>query len=237
MFGDKPFVKSLMLCTICVFCCVLSCKVAQKKPEVMKNAKYRSISRILKDAKAVDIHADREMCRSLLETISQRSALEILSLTPEEKNEILRIAITAAMDFSGFVKAVAAKVNDGLASSIQGDSAFKKELLEYVDVLLDMTAIKVILSDGAYVEIAEIDSILFGMALVLGNAMGIEAYENIESALKEGNSEKVVDILSKTSIEVVLYSYSIIRNREDLQKISIAGVKLIDLLPEIKLDF
>ena len=203
----------------------------------MSDAKYKSISRILKETKEVDIHLDRQMCRSLIETISKRSAMEILSLSAEEKNEILRIAITAGIELSPFFKAVTARVNKGLGNAIKNDSSLKKELLEAIDVSIDMAVIKVILSDGEYLKIAELDSILFAMALMLGQATSRDGYEKTEAALKEGDSKTVIDILSKISIEVVLYSYGIIREREDIQTMTFAGVKLIDLLPEMNVNF
>lgn len=228
--------KSLMLSIMCVLCCAVSCKVVTK-PKTIYNAEYKSISRILKEAKEVDVHLDRYMCRSLVETISKRSAIEIFSLKTEEKNEILRLAITASIDLSGFFRIVSDRMRKGLSSTLKSDSALKKQLLEAIDVSPDMTAIKVILSDGKYLEVAELDSIMFAMALMLGKATSIEGYDKTENALKEGDSKEVIDILSKTSIEVVLYSYSIVRNREDIQTMSFAGAKLIDLLPEMKVNF
>ena len=203
----------------------------------MKNIEHKSISRILKETQDVDIYLDKELCRSLTETISKRSAIEILSLNTREKDEILRIAITAAIDLPTLVKTISAKVSDKFANTLKDDANLKRELLEAVDIVLDMTSVKVILSDCEYLKVAELDSVLFAMALMLGKATSREGYEKTQSALKEGDSKTVIDLLSKTNIEVVLYSYSIIRGREDIQNISFAGAKLIDLLPEMKVNF
>lgn len=232
-FFFKPFV-----CAICLSFCVFSCNDPTKiKPKPMSGTEYKSVSRILKDARKVNVHSDIKICRSLTETISKRSAIELLALSTQEKNEILQIAITATIDLQRLFKTVSAKVADGLANSLKDDSALKKELLKSVDLQLDMTAVKVILSDAEYLKDAEIDSVLFGIALLLGNTMGKETFENLEEALKDGSSKRIVDVLSKTNVEVVLFSYGIVRKREDVQKMTFAGVKLIDLLPEMKVNF
>ena len=234
MLGARPVFRSLVLYIL--VCCSISCQNV-KQPKVINGAEYKSISQILKETKEVDIHLDRQMCKALIGTVSQRSAMQILSLNTEEKNEILRIAITSAINLKSFFKVITSRMNQGLGDALKDDSALKKELLESVDISIDMRAIKVILSDSKYLEIAELDSILFAMALMLGQAVSREGYEKTEGALKEGDSKTIIDILSKTSIEVVLYSYGIIREREDIQTMTFAGVKLIDLLPEMKVNF
>ena len=75
------------------------------------------------------------------------------------------------------------------------------------------------------------------MAIMLGKACKIIGYDITEGALKEGTGKEVVDLISKTSIEVVLYSYSVVSKRDDIRTISFAGVKLIELLPIMKVNY
>lgn len=227
-------IKVLILSLIVISC--FSCKTGLTRGYI-QNAKYRSVSKLLREAKDSDIHLDKHACKLLIEHLSQRSASEILSLSEKEKNEVLNIAITASIDIISFFKAVRTRFNGGHSSDIQNDKELKKELLMGVDVDINFDVIKIILSDYDYLKEGAIDSVLFSMAIMLGKACKIIGYDITEGALKEGTGKEVVDLISKTSIEVVLYSYSVVSKRDDIRTISFAGVKLIELLPIMKVNY
>lgn len=226
-------IKVLILSLVVISC--FSCKTGLTRGYI-QNAKYRSVSKLLQEAKNSDIHLDRHACKLLIEHLSQRSATEILSLSEKEKNEVLNIAITASIDIISFFKAVRTRFNGG-HTDIQNDKELKKELLMGVDVDINFDVIKIILSDYDYLKEGAIDSVLFSMAIMLGKACKIIGYDITEGALKEGTGKEVVDLISKTSIEVVLYSYSVVNKRDDIRTISFAGVKLIELLPIMKVNY
>ncbi|MGP1438130.1 MAG: hypothetical protein ACTTKH_03560 [Treponema sp.] len=222
----------IFLITISFF----SCKSGLTR-EYIQNTKYKSVSKILQEAKDADIHLDRHACKLLIELFSQRSASEILTLNDQEKNEILNIAITASIDIISFVNAVKSRFNEGKTADIKNDKELKKELLQGVDVDIKFEVIKAILSDSEYLKKGAIDSVLFGMAIMLGKATKLVGYDATEGALKDGTSKDLIDLISKTNIEVVLYSYGVVSKRDDIKKISFAGVKLIELLPDMKVNY
>ena len=205
--------------------------------EYIQNAKYKTVSKLLQEAKDNDIHLDKHACKLLIEHLSTRRASELLALSVSEKNEVLNIAVTASIDIISFFKAVKSRFNEGQAQDIQNDTELKKELLMGVDVDIKFEAIKTILSDYDYLEEGAIDSILFSMAIMLGKACNIVGYDITEGALKDGTGKEVIDLISKTNIEVVLYSYGIVSKRDDVQTIAFAGVKLIELLPKMKVNY
>ena len=214
-----------------------SCKNSVER-EKIRNAKYKKLPQLLKEAKEANSHLDKKVSRALIEIISGRTANEILSLNTEEKNEILRIAITASIDISSFFNTVRERLQKGsISQDIKDDTDLKKKLLTSVDINLNLLALKPILSDYEYLQEGELDSIMFSMAIVLAKAVSIVGYNVTEGALKEGNSKDVEDFISKTNIEVVLYSYGAIRKREDIKKIRFAETSLIDLLPEMKVNY
>ena len=222
----------LSLITISFF----SCKTGLTR-EYIQNAKYKTVSKLLQEAKDNDIHLDKHACKLLIEHLSTRRASELLDLRVSEKNEVLNIAVTASIDIISFFKAVKSRFNEGQAQDIQNDTELKKELLMGVDVDIKFEAIKTILSDYDYLEEGAIDSILFSMAIMLGKACNIVGYDITEGALKDGTGKEVIDLISKTNIEVVLYSYGIVSKRDDVQTIAFAGVKLIELLPKMKVNY
>lgn len=213
-----------------------SCKSGLTR-EYIQNAKYKSVSALLQEAKAQDIHLDSHASKLLIEHLSKRSASEILSLNNQEKNEVLNIAITASIDIISFFKAVKTSLDEKGAADIQNDTELKKELLMGVDVDIDFSMIKVILSDNDYLKEGSLDSVLFSMVIMLGKACKIVGYDITEGALKDGTGKDVIDLISKTNIEVALYSYGIVSKRDDIQTVSFAGVKLIELLPKMKVNY
>jgi len=231
----KEILQSSFVIFILIFSCtVFSCKEAIVKDKLY-NARYKSISQLLKEAKDAGIHLDKKTSRVLIEIISERTSSEVLSLSESEKNEVLRIAITATIDISSFFEAVSNRFSEGkIQADIKNDEELKKELLKTVDTNLNVFALRVLLSDSEYLKTAELDSVLFATAILLSKATSLVGYDITSKSLKDGDSKIVQDLISKTHIEVVLYSYAIISKREDLQKVSFAGARLIDLLPEIK---
>ena len=226
----------LFFFSFCILMCV-SCK-GNRKEEKIYNAKYKSISSLLKEGRDANIHMDKKACASLITLISERRASSILELKDEEKNELLRIAITASIDINAFFKAVSARLDGGgLPEDIKDDDSLKKELISSVDTSPNVMAVRTLLSDYEYIQKGELDSIMFAMAIIIARASHIAGYDATISALKDGSSEDVQDLISKTRIEVVLYSYGIINKRSDIKKITFAGAKLIDLLPEMKVNF
>lgn len=233
----KNKVKKISFFILATFFLFFSCKNSVER-EKIRNAKYKKLPQLLKEAKEANSHLDKKVSRALIEIISGRTANEILSLNTEEKNEILRIAITASIDISSFFNTVRERLQKGsINQDIKDDTDLKKKLLTSVDVSLNLLALKPILSDYEYLQKGELDSIMFSMAIVLGKAVSIVGYNVTEGALKEGNSKDVEDFISKTNIEVVLYSYGAIRKREDIKKIRFAEISLIDLLPEMKVNY
>lgn len=225
-----------ILILILIVTSFFSCKTGLTR-EYIQNAKYKSVSKLLQEAKEANIHLDKNASKLLVAHLSQRSALELLSLNVQEKNEALNIAITASIDIISFFKSVRTRFNGGQTPDIQNDTELKKEFLTGVDVDIDFGLIKVILSDHDYLKEGAIDSILFSMAIMLGRATKIVGYDITEAALKDGTGKDVIDLISKTNIEVALYSYGIINKRDDVQKVSFAGVKLIELLPKMKVNY
>ena len=229
------YYKKILVLTFIIISFV-SCKSGLTR-KYIQNAKYKSVSALLQEAKDHDIHLDKQACRLLIEHLSTRSASEILSLSFQEKNEVLNIAVTASIDIISFFKAVKSRFNDGQTPDIQNDTELKKEFLTGVDVDIEFGVIKTILSDHDYLKDGALDSILFSMAIMLGKACKIVGYDITEGALKEGSGKDVIDLVSKTNIEVVLYSYGIVGKRDDIQTVAFAGVKLIDLLPKMKVNY
>jgi lipoprotein len=225
-----------IITVILIIISFFSCKSGLTR-EYIQNAKYKSVSKLLKEAKDSDIHLDRHASKLLIEHLSQRSAREILSLNVQEKNEVLNIAITASIDIISFFKAVKDRFKGGKIPDIQNDSKLKKELLMGVDSDIRFEVIKAILSDYDYLKEGNLDSILFSMAIMLGKACKIVGYDITEGALKDGTGKDVIDLISKTNIEVALYSYGIVSKRDDIQTIAFAGVKLIELLPKMKTNY
>jgi len=213
-----------------------SCKNGLTR-EYIQNAKYKTASKLLQEAKDADIHLDKHGCKLLLEVLSKRRASEILALADREKDEVLNIAITASIDVTSFFKAVRSRFEGGQTSNIQDDTELKKELLMGVDVDIRFEAIKAILSDYDYLKKGSLDSVLFSMAIMLGKACKIVGYDITENALKDGTGKDVIDLISKTNIEVALYSYGVVSKRDDIEKINFAGVKLIELLPKMKANY
>ena len=220
--------------------CILACMSCEKNAMRQKiyNAKYKSISRLLKEGRDANIHMDKKACSDLITLISERSSSSILELEEEEKNELLRVAITASIDLNAFFKAVSARLEGGtLPKDIKDDVALKKELISSVDISPDVRAVRTLLSDYEYVQKGECDSVMLAMAIIIARATHIVGNDATLKALKDGSSEEVQDLISKTHIEVVLYSYGIINKRSDIKNITFAGVKLIDLLPEMNVSF
>lgn len=213
-----------------------SCKNGLTR-EYIQNAKYKTVSKLLQEAKDADIHLDKHGCKLLLEVLSKRRASEILALADREKDEVLNIAITASIDVTSFFKAVRSRFEGGQTSNIQDDTELKKELLMGIDVDIRFEAIKAILSDYDYLKKGALDSVLFSMAIMLGKACKIVGYDITENALKDGTGKDVIDLISKTNIEVALYSYGVVSKRDDIEKINFAGVKLIELLPKMKANY
>ena len=213
-----------------------SCKTGLTRGYI-QGAKYKSVSKLLQEAKDQDIHLDKHACKLILEHLSTRSASELLALSVSEKNEVLNIAITASIDVISFFKAVRSRFNGGNTPDIQNDTELKKELLMGVDIDIKFEAIKAILSDHDYLVEGAIDSILFSMAIMLGKACNIVGYDITEGALKDGSGKDVIDLISKTNIEVALYSYGVVSKRDDIQTVAFAGVKLIELLPKMKVNY
>lgn len=227
--------KKMLLLSLLLFS-FFSCKTGLTR-EYLQNAKYKSVSKLLQEAKQQDIHLDRHACKLLIEHFSKRRASEILALSSQEKNDVLNIAITASIDILSFFKAIKTRINGGFEADIKNDTDLKKEFLMGVDINVNFEVIKIILSDQDYLKVGAIDSILFSMAIMLGKAFSIIGYEIIEGALKEGTGKDIMDLISKTSIEIVLYSYSVVSKRKDITTIDFAGVKLVDLLPEINVNY
>ncbi|MGP1414368.1 MAG: hypothetical protein ACTTJ6_00345 [Treponema sp.] len=229
------YYKKILFLTLIIIS-FFSCKTGLTR-EYIQNAKYKSVSKLLKEAKEQDIHLDKHTCKLLIEHLSKRSASEILSLSNQEKDEVLNIAITASIDIISFFKSVRNRFDGGKTTDIQNDTELKKELLMGVDVDMNFEVIKAVVSDYEYLKEGNLDSILFSMAIMLGNACKIVGYDMTEGALKDGTGKDVIDLVSKTNIEVVLYAYGIVSKRDDIQKITFAGVKLIELFPKMKVNY
>lgn len=227
--------KKISMLVLIILSC-FSCKNGLTR-EYIQNAKYKTASKLLQEAKDADIHLDKHSSKLLLEVLSNRSASEILSLSDEEKDEVLNIAITASIDIISFFKAVKSRLDGEQNPDIQNDTELKKELLMGVDVDIRFEAIKTILSDCDYLKKGALDSILFSMAIMLGKACKIVGYDATEGALKDGSGKDVIELISKTNIEVALYSYGVVSKRDDIEKVAFAGVKLIELLPKMKVNY
>ncbi len=204
-----------------------SCKNNAEK-EKIKGAKYKSISLLLKESQKANIHMDRKASHKLIELISERTASEILSLNNEEKDEVLKIALTASVDVHDFLNCVA---------ETQNNENLKKNMLKMIDINQNLSVLKVLLSDFEYLKSGKLDGIMFAMMIMLSRATNIMGYDVIDDVLKNRNPNNAAEIISKTNLDIVLYSYALIKNRQDINEIKLGQTKLIDLLPEMRINY
>lgn len=221
---------ALISCNI-IFTTSLGKFAARKK---ISSSEFKPISKMLKEAKSKDILYDYYASRAFIENISMRSPIEIFSLADSEKDQILNIAIAGTTKLGEIFKVITSALNEDGSLNIESKK-LRKELLKYFDTQIDIKAVGTVLADKEYLKAGALDSIVFGMCILLSNAANIVGYDITEESLNNGNSDNILDKVAKTNIEEIIYSYKMIYQRPDLEVMEFAGVKLKDLLPEINI--
>lgn len=211
-------------------CIFLSCKNGFSGIKT-NSAEYKSISALLQDAKKQNIHNDKSVSIAFMELLSKRGAKEILSLTKNEKDEVLRISITASLDIKTIIKFIEKYLKNG---EMPKKTKFRKDILSSINKDVNLKAVKVILSNDEYLKSGELESIIFNMVLILSQDIDVLEYEKIEKMLKDENNKDIIKTISSLHLEMLFYSYKVLYEREDINAEILKGVKFIDLLPEIK---
>lgn len=208
-------------------------KFASRKK--IKDTGVKSVSQLLKEAKTQNVIYNYTYSRNLIEKLSDRSATELFSLNNEEKDLLLNIAVSGTTNIGKIFEVITESFNqDSKKLELESKEA-RIKLLKNFNTRINIKAVSTILSDKKYLETGSLDSIIFGMCILLSNAAGVVGYDLAEDALNSGHSEKIPDFITKANIETIIYSYRIIYKRPDLDTIEFGGVKIKNLLPSIKI--
>lgn len=195
---------------------------------------FKTISQMLKEAKDNNIIYDYDASRSFIENISEYSASEIFSLSMQEKDQILNIAVAGTTNIGKIFEIITASFDETKGELDMESNGLREKLLKRFNTKLNIKSVKTILTDKKYLEEGSLDSIVFGMCILLSNSADIIGYNLTQESLDSGNSEKILDKIAKANIEEIIYGYKIIYKRPDLERIEFSGVKLKNLLPKIK---
>lgn len=174
---------------------------------------------------------DASAAKTILERVGEQKSSALLSLSVDDKNAILDLAPTAAVEIQ--------TVTD-LAKKVTAGGYDKNELIKQAfaafDSSVDLSAIIILLSDPATVNTAKADSVILAAAVVLAD---------VASELGSGGESAIMGLMStpqvvpavplttdqQNRVNMVIADVAILSARtDDAATVSIDDFKLLDLL-------
>lgn len=182
-----------------------------------------SISDLVDMASSADA-TDPAVAKQILDVLAGKTQADILALSSGDKESILNLAASAAINMPTLTN---------LAKDATADGADKNAListaLSSFDTSVDLTAVETLLSDTTTVQTAPVESVVLAATAVLADASAVVGSDTVMNVLAGTVPISSLPAEQQVQLQLVIDVRNTLNTRSDTDT-EVAGFNLNDLL-------